>query len=164
TSTSNTVTTQFETPRLNATKSVDQAFAEVGDQLTYTVVLNNTGTLPLTNVVFTDLDPAGTTFVPGSVTINGTPNAGNPNTGISLSTLNVGAITTIVYRVAVTSVPLVNPTVNTATITYQYTVPGSPTTSGSVTTNGAQTTIQQVNVSAVKSANDTVIALDNTVT
>ncbi|MEW4282301.1 DUF7507 domain-containing protein [Priestia koreensis] len=164
TSTSNTVTTQFETARLNATKSVNRAFAEVGDQLTYTVVLNNTGTLPLTNVVFTDLDPAGTTFVPGSVTINGTPNAGNPNIGISLSTINPGTTTTIVYRVAVTSVPFVNPTVNTATVTYQYTVSGSPTVSGSVTTNGAQTTIQQVNVSAVKSANDTVIALDNTVT
>lgn len=164
TSTSNTVITQFEVPRLNATKTVNQAYAEVGGQLTYTVVLANTGTLPLTNVVFTDLDPAGTTFVPGSVTVNGAPSTGNPNNGIPLSTINTGGTTTVVYRVAVTSVPVVNPTVNTATITYQYTVPGSSTASGSITTNGAQTTIQQVNVSAIKSTNQSVIALDNAIT
>lgn len=48
------------------------AIATIGSRLTYTIVVQNTGTLPAQNVTFTDPIPAGTTFVPNSVTVNGT--------------------------------------------------------------------------------------------
>lgn len=66
--------------QLNMTKSVDKAYATIGDVLNYTVVLNNIENILLTNIVFTDTIPTGTTFVTGSVTINGTSQTTyNPN-------------------------------------------------------------------------------------
>ncbi|AAP27470.1 TPA: DUF11 domain-containing protein [Bacillus anthracis] len=52
------------------------AIATIGSRLTYTIVVQNTGTLPAQNVTFTDPLPAGTTFVPNSVTVDGVATAG----------------------------------------------------------------------------------------
>lgn len=52
---------------------MDREFASIGDTLTYTITLQNTGNIPATNVIITDSIPTGTTFIPGSVTINGIP-------------------------------------------------------------------------------------------
>lgn len=46
-------------------------FAVKGDILTYTSTVTNTGSIPVTDVMFTDDIPAGTTFVDGSVYIDG---------------------------------------------------------------------------------------------
>lgn len=53
-------------------KAVDKLTASIGDTLTYTVTVTNVGLNPLTNLPFTDNVPAGTTFVTGSFTVNGT--------------------------------------------------------------------------------------------
>lgn len=52
------------------------AIATIGSRLNYTIVVQNTGTLPAQNVTFTDPLPAGTTFVPNSVTVDGVATAG----------------------------------------------------------------------------------------
>ncbi|ALC35656.1 hypothetical protein AB893_18085 [Bacillus anthracis] len=52
------------------------AIATIGSRLTYTIVVQNTGTLPAQNVTFTDPLPAGTTFVPNNVTVDGVATAG----------------------------------------------------------------------------------------
>ena len=44
-----------------------------GAQITYQVVVTATGSGTATNSVFSDLIPANTTYVPGSITLNGTP-------------------------------------------------------------------------------------------
>ena len=56
---------------LNVMKSVNTLQAGVGDTLTYTILIQNTGTVPATNIVFQDPIPSGTAFVANSVTING---------------------------------------------------------------------------------------------
>ena len=81
------------------------AIATIGSRLTYTIVVQNTGTLPAQNVTFTDPIPAGTTFVPNSVTVNGVPTAGNPSTGIPINNIPAGGSVTITFQVDVTSVP-----------------------------------------------------------
>ena len=63
-------TTNVNTATTRPTKSADKAFALLGDTITYTISLQNTGTVPATNVLVTDPIPAGTTFIPNSVTIN----------------------------------------------------------------------------------------------
>jgi uncharacterized repeat protein (TIGR01451 family) len=66
-----TLATDLYAPRITATKSVDLADADLGDTLTYTVEVENTGEDGATGTTFTDQVPAGTVFVPGSLTVNG---------------------------------------------------------------------------------------------
>ena len=98
----NEVTIELVSTRLTVVKSVDKTLAVSGDTLTYTSVVTNTGSLTKTNLVFQDVVPAGTTFVAGSVTIDGTPYpAYNPTNGFSLSDLSSGDSTTVVFSVKV---------------------------------------------------------------
>ena len=68
---SNIVVTRVNVGSLNVMKSVNTLQAGVGDTLTYTILIQNTGTVPATNIVFQDPIPSGTAFVANSVTING---------------------------------------------------------------------------------------------
>ena len=83
-------------------KNVDKGVAASGEELLYTTVIANKGTLPVTNVYFTDSIPAGTTFVPGSVLVDGVAiPAGNPELGFPLPNLLPGQSTTVAFRVIV---------------------------------------------------------------
>lgn len=53
-------------------KAVDKLTASIGDTLTYTVTITNVGLNALSNIPFSDTLPAGSTFVTGSFTVNGT--------------------------------------------------------------------------------------------
>lgn len=98
----NTVSIQIISNRISVVKSVDKAYAVKGDNLHYTTVITNTGSLLKSDLVFTDPIPAGTTFVAGSVKINDTPYpAYNPQTGFDLPDLPVGASVTIEFDVKV---------------------------------------------------------------
>lgn len=83
-------------------KSVDKAFAVKDDILTYTSVIKNTGSIPVTNVIFKDQIPAGTTFVNGSVFIDGVNYpANNPQTGFFAANLTPQASVTVTFQVKV---------------------------------------------------------------
>ncbi|MDE6585865.1 MAG: DUF11 domain-containing protein [Clostridia bacterium] len=83
-------------------KSVDKAFAVKGDILTYTSVITNTGSVPVTNVIFKDGIPAGTTFVDGSVTVGGVSYpAYNPQTGFFAANLTPQSSVTVTFQVQV---------------------------------------------------------------
>ena len=66
-----TIATDLYAPRITATKTVDSATASLGDTLSYTVGVQNTGADAATGTAFTDAIPEGTAFVPGSVELNG---------------------------------------------------------------------------------------------
>ena len=96
---SNTVMTVVNSSGLNVMKSVSATEAGVGDTLTYTVRIQNSGTVVATNVSFLDPIPVGTTFVANSVTINGTPQPGlNPTTGFPLANIPVGGMVTVTFK------------------------------------------------------------------
>lgn len=98
----NTVSVQIISNRITNVKSVDKAYAVKGDTLHYTSVITNTGSLLKNNLVFTDPIPAGTTFVAGSVIIDGTPYpAYDPQTGFALPDLAVGEAVTVEFDVTV---------------------------------------------------------------
>jgi large repetitive protein len=137
---------------LLTTKAVDKATAVVGDTLTYTVRMDNTGgTADASSVVFTDVPPNGTNFVAGSVTVDGVANAGNPSVGIAIGTVPAGGSRTVVFKVVVSSIPAAPAAANypnSATWAYQFiSCAGQPSSSGTVTTNPVTTTIARLAVS-----------------
>ncbi|MDE7464122.1 MAG: DUF11 domain-containing protein [Clostridiales bacterium] len=98
----NTVSVQIISNRITNVKSVDKAYAVQGDTLHYTSVITNTGSLLKSDLVFTDPIPAGTTFVSGSVNVNGINYAAyDPQTGFALPDLAVGDSVTIEFDVTV---------------------------------------------------------------
>ncbi|MGB8328076.1 MAG: DUF11 domain-containing protein, partial [Steroidobacteraceae bacterium] len=131
-------------------KSVDKATTFVGDTLTYTIVLNNTGgTADATSTVFTDVIPAGTSFIANTFTIDGVVQAGaNPAAGVAIGTIGAGQQKTVSYRVTVNSIPAAPALAQystSASWTYQYiSCAGQPVTAGTVTTNPALTTIARL--------------------
>lgn len=99
---SNIVEIAVVSNRLTIVKTVDKAVAIVGEKLHYTSTIANSGTLPKTNLIFTDDIPVGTTFVENSVKINGaTQNGLNPNNGFALPNLAVGEIVVVEFDVTV---------------------------------------------------------------
>ncbi|MNC84195.1 hypothetical protein D3C75_1385970 [compost metagenome] len=66
--------------------------------------MTNNGISPVNNVVLVDPAPAGTSFVPGSVTVDGTPvPAANPAVGIQLGSIAAGATVIVTFQVLVLS-------------------------------------------------------------
>ncbi|MDE6211721.1 MAG: DUF11 domain-containing protein [Clostridia bacterium] len=101
-SNSNPVAVYIISRQMTNVKSVDKAFALKGDILTYTSVVKNTGSVPVTDVMFKDEIPAGTTFVNGSVTIDGVSYpAYNPETGFFVANLTPQASATITFQVQI---------------------------------------------------------------
>ncbi|WP_315907213.1 DUF11 domain-containing protein, partial [Priestia koreensis] len=104
--TSNVTSVTIQQGILTASKAVSSGLATIGENLTYTITLTNTGTAPVTTIVLTDAAPNGTTFVPGSVIVNGTPTPGNPALGLSVPPINPGGTATVAFQVNVVSVPV----------------------------------------------------------
>ncbi|WP_270344244.1 DUF11 domain-containing protein, partial [Bacillus mobilis] len=137
TSTSNPVPTQVNSAILSSTKSVDKTTANVGDTLTYTVTLTNTGSVSADNVFFLDPIPNGTTFVANSFTVNGVPQPGaNPGAGVNIGTIAAGASVTVRFQVRIFFFPVINPIPNVAFVLFEYTViPGQPPSGGRTDSN-----------------------------
>ncbi|MCF0146794.1 MAG: DUF11 domain-containing protein [Clostridium sp.] len=166
TSNSNTVTTIINSYSANLTKAVNRAYATIGDTLNYTITVNNTGTVTLSNVNFKDIIPSGATFVNGSVVIDGVSKPTyNPNTGFLMNDVLPGGYSVVVFNATVTSVPTPPQINNTANITFKYQL--SPTSSyidGTLTSNTVTTNITTVNVTNTKSVNKAYATINDTLT
>lgn len=148
---SNQVSTQALQTLLEVVKSVDKAFAEIGDILTYTITITNTGTVEATNVIFTDIPPDGTSFIPGSVTINGSPSGGDPSLEIPLPDIGGGGVVTVIFRVSAVSIPTPNPTENIANVQGNFVIdPVEPPITVDFDSNLAGTTIEEAVLDVIK--------------
>lgn len=103
---------------ITITKSADKTYANVGEEITYTLVLKNTGAVTATNVTVTDMLPPETTLVDGSVTVDGTPYAGA--LPVVVDSLSPNQTVTVTFRATANSLPAVNPVFNIARVDYEF--------------------------------------------
>ena len=146
---------EVQIPEFIPVKTVSTPVANVGEIVTYTVTLDNTCTSPLTDIFFSDIVPNGLEFVSGSVTINGAQDLNaNPNNGFVLPNIPGGNTATVTFDALVNNVPIPNPTLNTATITYSYTpVEGGIPSVNNVTSNPVPLEVNaSADISVVKTA------------
>ncbi|WP_091067851.1 isopeptide-forming domain-containing fimbrial protein [Paenibacillus sp. NFR01] len=160
---SNTVTLPVYSPVLGIVKSSNIANATVGDTITYTLQISNTGNIGAVTTL-TDNIPAGSTYVPGSFTVNGTPVAGNPAAGIAIGTIAAGGSSTVQFQIVVNSLPSPPQLVDQATAAYTYVVPDGRTVSGSAASNTLTLPVALPNVTVAKTANLSDAAVGDTLT
>ncbi|HHB1883156.1 TPA: DUF11 domain-containing protein, partial [Bacillus cereus] len=151
---------------LSAVKTASTAFANIGDTITYTVLIQNSGSTNATNVNFSDLIPAGTTFIENSFAVNGSTIPGaNPNNGVNIGTVSTNSSLTVTFQVIVTSTPPSNPITNVASVQYEFLVdPTSPPVTGTITSNSASTQINNATVTTVLEANRTIVSIGDIIT
>ncbi|MGG1330206.1 DUF11 domain-containing protein, partial [Bacillus tropicus] len=154
---SSAAVTEINHATLNSNKAVDLAFATVGDTLTYTIILNQTGNVAANDVVIQDMIPQGTTFIENSVIVNGETLPGvNPVSGIPIGTIIVDGDAIASFQVTVTSIPIQNELTNQAITTFNYIVnPNNIPVTNTTTTNTVTTTVQNDNVIAIKAVDFT---------
>ena len=161
--TSNTTSTNLITAKLQMVKTVDKAYATIGDTLNYQVVLTNSGNILLSDIIMKDVLPTGLTFVTGSVKVDG---IAQPTydivSGINLGTMILAGSKTVTFQATVASLPSPNTAINKATSTYNYLV-GS-LISGTSESNTVTTTINVTNIVLTKTANVTDVEVGNEIT
>ena len=171
TKTSNTVSTVVNSAVIdgnNFTKSVDKANAKVGDFLLYTINVNNSGNIDANNVILSDAAPGGTSFVPGSVVVNGVsqPSA-DIQSGVNIGTIAAKTGVVVSFRVKVNSVPAINPIVNVGNLSYSFTAdPALPPTNKTSQTNKVLTNIVNADLSRdlVKTVDKGIAKINDVVT
>lgn len=138
----------------------------LGDTLTYSVQVTNTGTVTATNVQFIDVPSPSLEFVAGSVQINGIPQVGlDPFVGFSLPDLAVGDSLLITFEVNVIAIPPSSSIMNTARVTGDFElIPGEPPFT---ITNSSNTTVTPVNrgsLDMLKEVDHSIVGVGETVT
>lgn len=103
---------------IRVTKSADKTFADVNEEITYTLILENTGAVSALNVTLTDMLPPETTIVDGSVTVDGAPYAGG--LPVVIPTVAAGQSVTVTFKATATALPAVNPIFNVARVDYEF--------------------------------------------
>ena len=80
--------------------------AQIGDVVTFSITINNTGTSDALNVIFQDTIESGLQFIPGSVRYNSVPMPlADPTAGVPLNTVAINALNIIEFDVKIISYP-----------------------------------------------------------
>ncbi|SEG42957.1 Ig-like domain-containing protein [Paenibacillus sp. UNC499MF] len=109
-------------PVISVTKEASKTTAYINEVITYKITITNSGNATANTLTLKDLQPAGTTFLAGSVTVNGTAQvSANPYTGISLGNLANSQTIVVQFQSRVTTRPTDSPQfADQATVTYQF--------------------------------------------
>lgn len=119
--TSNQAITNVDILSLEMIKSSNKSAIATHDTLTYSIQITNNSSFSLTNLFFVDTIPSATSFIPGSVIIDGTTQAYlDPTVGFTLPSLAPYATTRISFNVYIDRLPCPLVLKNQASLTYSY--------------------------------------------
>jgi uncharacterized repeat protein (TIGR01451 family) len=163
---SDEATTQLEEVKVEFVKSVDKTAATIGDTLKYTVIITNTGTVAINNVIFNDAPPTGTIFNTGTFTIDGVIQSGeDPTVGVSLGSIAATGSITVTFDVTVDFIPDPTDIANVAEIDFIYRVdPLGPDIDGNAISNAAITNIEEITVLLKKTGDKDYVEVGDTLT
>ncbi|WP_154696786.1 DUF7507 domain-containing protein, partial [Bacillus cereus] len=143
---SNLVSTQINNANLTLTKSTNKQFATIGETISYTILITNSGNATANNVQLTDPLPNGTILTLGTVTLNGVLQNVDSLVALPIGTIPGGATFTLSFQVTVINITAQNPIINNAFASYIYTVnPSLPPTSKTANSNSVTSTIRLAN-------------------
>lgn len=118
---SNIVQTPLVGPILTAVKRGTPEQLVLGQSITYTLTIVNTGNRDAQVTVFDTL-PEGLAFIPNSVLLDGAPMPGaSPASGITIGTVAVEGSTEIIFQAIVIAIPHSFTFVNQALLSYNFT-------------------------------------------
>lgn len=127
-------------------KNVDKEYADIGEILTYTVVIDNENDFPVANVQFIDPTPPNTVYV-GNLLVSAPYTGTDPNSGLVITNIAANDSVTISWQVQVNTVPPIStPLVNLAEVI----IPGG----NSGVTNMVTTTISTAYVTMMKAVDN----------
>ncbi|MGL4848570.1 MAG: hypothetical protein ACRC28_06525 [Clostridium sp.] len=136
----------------------------IGDTGVYSFIISNTGNVPISNIYITDTVPAGLSFVPGTLRINGIETVGTPETGIFFGNLNPNEGILVSYSFTAVSTPNGGVINNTANMYYDYINGQNVIVHDTTPSNQTTLKIEDVQVFALQSASKTDVMVGDTVT
>lgn len=154
--------------QLQTAKTADRQNIFIGDVITYTITILNTGNDAALQVNLQDTIPAGLSFVADSVTINGNPSPGSdPNAGFQLPDIGKNETATITFQANVVGIPASGcQYINQATISYHTSLCADQDPTHSILTNEVKTNLNQLGakITAEKRTDHTEAALHDVLT
>jgi uncharacterized repeat protein (TIGR01451 family) len=138
-------------PVLTTSQSVNHLSTYIGDTLTYTVIVTNSGTADAVNLIFKDPLPFGTSFITNTFATNGVAVAGADPTalsGVPVPIIKQGSSITFTYQVTVDEIPPSAKFITAATIAFEYAgaCAQSPIINSTLVNANVQTLVPLLNV------------------
>ncbi|MGL4851005.1 MAG: hypothetical protein ACRC28_19125 [Clostridium sp.] len=157
----NVVTTTITSANLKIQKMSDQINYGLSDQVTYTFIISNVGSVVATNIRFMDTIANETSFISGSFKENNIFNSQNPTVlpGANIGNVVSGGVTTISFKVSINSIPNRNPIENTARVYYNYVFGTTITESAIQDSNVVNFNINAVDLNGLSKSVDKVYAM-----
>ena len=115
---SNLVSTQINNANVTLTKSTNKPFATIGDTISYTILITNSGNTAATNVQLTDPLPNGNDIDSRYCNTNGVLQNVNSLVALPIGTIPGGATFTLSFQVTVINITAQNPIINNAFASY----------------------------------------------
>ncbi|PEM44834.1 RICIN domain-containing protein [Bacillus toyonensis] len=139
-------------PEIKINKEVDKEAAIVGEILTYTLLIENSGMTEAQKTILKDILPPELKFVENSLQVDGVSiPGGDPTKGVDIGSISIEGPTEVIFQALVLKVPPDNQAVNKATVVYDFqSAPGLPVSTGTANSNDAVTVIRKVEVEVVK--------------
>ncbi|WP_028546445.1 DUF11 domain-containing protein [Paenibacillus taiwanensis] len=108
-------------PKMSLVHSADKEHVQVGESVTYTTIIRNTGTTVAECVQFRTGFPDGTSFISDSLTINNIPIAIDPSDKLLLRNMPVGDTLTVKYKVKIVHKPSSAAILHQTVLDYNFT-------------------------------------------